>query len=131
MARRELYHSISVGTALLAPAARTASANSSSVDTAGYYSTTLLVVPGTLTDGTFALALQESDDNSTFTAVATGDMIGSLANIASNTIQKVGYIGSKRYVRIAVTVTGSPATGAVFGILAILGHAAHKPAANP
>lgn len=60
-----------------------------------------------LTDGVFALSLEESDDNSTFTAVASTEMIGTLANFTSSNegVQQVGYIGSKRYIRPVITST--------------------------
>lgn len=67
----------------LAPAARTASANGTGVDLRGYESATVLIESGTITDGTHTPKLQESDDNTTYTDVAAGDLIGSFSNIAN------------------------------------------------
>src|SRR5690242_5947131 len=90
----------------LAAAARTASANGSGVDLAKYESAAVVFNVGTITDGTHTPKLQESDDNSTFSDVAAGDQSGTLAALASSTLQSVGYVGRKRYIRAVVTVAG-------------------------
>lgn len=107
--------------ATLAPSARTASANGTSVGIANYDAAMLLIHPGTITDGTHTPALQESSDGSSgWTAVAAADMIGTLAALASNTIQRVGYIGTKPFLRIATTVSGAT-TGGVYGASIVRG----------
>src|SRR4051812_22923395 len=80
--------------------------NGTGVDTAGtgnfFRSAMLLVVSGAVTDGTHTVTLQESDDNSTFTAVGSGDLQGSLTAVTTanaNTVQRLSYLGSKRYLR--------------------------------
>lgn len=73
----------------------------------------VILDPGTITDGTHTPSIQESDDNTTFTAVAAGDLIGVPAALASNVIQKIGYMGRKRYVRALVTVAGAT-TGGIY-----------------
>jgi len=80
---------------------------------------------GACTDGSFAFALHESDDDSTYAAVASADLEGSLPTVAidespdaysyANTVQRVGYKGNKRYVKLVATVTGSPGTGILCG----------------
>lgn len=112
----------------LAPAARTATANGTGVDLANFDSATAVLVVGTITDGTHTPALQESDDNSTFTAVAAADLIGSLSVLASNTNQRVGYRGVKRYVRVAVTVAGAT-TGGVYAAVVTRGDGRKQPVA--
>lgn len=112
----------------LAPAARTASANGSGVDLANFASATVAFVVGTITDGTHTPSVEESDDNTTFTAVAAADLIGSLAALASNTNQRVGYRGSKRYVRAVSTVAGAT-TGGVYAGVVIRGDARKQPVA--
>lgn len=111
----------------LACAARTTSANGTGVDLSGYNSALVVLNPGTVTDGTHTPKVQESDDNSTFTDVASTDLIGSLSALASNTIQTVGYIGTKRYIRPVITVTGSPSTGALASATVIRGDAIKQP----
>lgn len=103
----------------LAPAARTATANGTGVDISGAGGVEILWVVGAITDGTHTPSIEESDDNSTFAAVAAGDLIGTLAALAASTNQKVGYRGTKRYIRAVTTITGSPATGGVYGAVVL------------
>lgn len=126
MANRQLSSRISVAQSLT-PAARTANADGTGVDLAGYHAASVYVVAGTITNGTHTPAVQESDDNVTFAAVAAGDLQGSLANIASNDVQEIGYIGSKRYIRVAVTVAGAT-TGGVYGAFVVRGRPYSAPA---
>ncbi|WP_318203022.1 hypothetical protein [Streptomyces sp. SCL15-4] len=77
----------------------------------------LIVHTGTITDGTHAVVLQESDDNSTWSTVAAADLQGSALSIAStddDTVFELGYKGSKRYLRASVT-TSSATSGGTFG----------------
>jgi len=107
-------------------AARTANAtvNGTGVDMQGtgnfFRTAMLLVVAGGVTDGTHTVTLQESDDNTTFTAVAAGDLQGSLTAVSSanaNTVQRQSYIGSKRYLRASVTTTGATSGGTYGGLI--------------
>jgi hypothetical protein len=85
----------------------------------------VIVNAGTVTDGTHAIEVQESDDNTTFTAVAASDLLGSLPDLtASNDAQvhEVGYIGHKRYLRVVSTVSGAT-TGGVYGVVVQVGFA--------
>lgn len=87
-------------------------------------------VPGVVTDGTHTPTIEESADGSTgWATVAAADTVGTLAALATGVVQRVGYIGIKRYIRAKVTVTGSPATGAVMGAMVIRGHARVEPLA--
>ena len=52
-------------------------------------------------------AVEESDDNSNFSVVAAGDLEGTLFNMAANSIQRIGYKGSKRYIRAVLTLGGT------------------------
>jgi len=114
----------------LSPAARNATANGTGVDLQGYEGAMALVQFGTWTDGTHTPSLQDSDDNSAFSAVAAGDMLGSFTAVSSgggsNTVQRVGYIGAKRYVRGVMTVSGAT-TGALSAIALARGVAARRP----
>lgn len=101
--------------ASLRPAARTATASGSTVDLANQLSNMVVFEVGTITDGTHTPTVEESDaSGSGFTTVAAADLVGTLAALATNTDQKVGYIGKKRYVRAVVTVAGAT-TGGVYG----------------
>jgi hypothetical protein len=120
----ELYNNL-LAAQSLAPAARTATANGTGVDLSGYHTALVLVDAGSWTDGTHALKLQESDDNSTFTDVGASDLIGSAPTISSSgtasKIYKFGYKGIKRYVRVVTTVSGTT-TGAVYSAMVLRGN---------
>lgn len=78
---------------------------------------------GTLTDGSIAVKLQESDDDSSWADVAAGDLegaIGTVAATADNTQLEMAYKGVKRYVRIVATTSGATSGGATSAV-AILG----------
>lgn len=112
----------------LPPLVRTASANGAGVDLAGYDSAFLLVHFGAWTDGTWTPKMQESDDNAAFTDVAAADLQGSFTAVSGtagqNTVQRVGYIGAKRYVRGVLTGTGT--TGVNAGMTVVRGHPARQ-----
>lgn len=125
---KDLYNNVSVAQTL-APAARTASANGAGVDLAGYGSAVVVVETGTITDGTHTIEMQESDDNSTFTAVADTNLQGTEPTIGAadnNKVYKIGYLGNKRYLRVAVTVAGAT-SGGVYGAHVVRGAARKSP----
>lgn len=105
----------------------------------GYESLSLHLQAGTWTDGTHAFQIQHADDNGsgapgTYNNVSSTaydtEQNASFASITSAPTainQKVGYIGGKRWVRVNVTVTGSPATGAAYLINGVLGDARNLP----
>ena len=87
-----------------------------------------------ITDGTFTPTLQDSPDNSTWTAVAANETQGpSLATFAHTVNEtsciRMGYTGIQRYVQITVTPSGSPVTGGVFSINWLAGYEANLPSA--
>lgn len=125
MANRQLSSRISVVQSLV-PAARTANATGTGVDLAGYHTAAIYVVAGTITDGTHTPVVQESNDNVTFTDVAADKLQGALVAITSNSVQEVGYIGSKRYIRVNATVTGAT-TGGVYAAFVVRGRASSRP----
>lgn len=122
---RDLKNNIKEATSL-APAARTATANGTGVDLRGFDSAVCIFQVGVITDGTHTPKLQDSPDDATYTDVAAADLEGSFANLASNVNQRVGYIGSQRYVRAVSTVAGAT-TGGVYGALIVRGHPAQAP----
>lgn len=110
------------GSAGLAPQARTASANGSSVDLAGYRGAIVVILVGTVTDGTHTPKVQHCDDNSTWVDAAASDLEGTFAALAAATNQYVGYKGAKRYIRVVSTVSGAT-TGGIYGAAVIKGGA--------
>lgn len=120
MSLRDLKNNLAVMQSL-APAARTASANGASKDLQGQRGAMVVFHLGAYTNGAFTPGVEESDDDSAFTAVAAADLEGSLTLVdhadEDNTEQRVGYKGSKRYIRAVVAEGSSPApgTGMVLG----------------
>ena len=109
------------------------------VDTQGADSLTFVIATGTLADAdaTFATTIQHGDaaNLSDAESVPAAQLLGtttaaSFTFAADGKAFKLGYVGSKRYVR--VTVTPSANTGnAPIAIVPILGHLDHAPSANP
>ena len=105
---------------IIDPVAYTATATSDLVDLKGYESCTVVVNVGAGTfNGTdkITITLEESDSTATgtFTTVAAANLIGSWAVVngtaaTANSVQKVGYRGSKRYVRAVLTEAGTVST---------------------
>jgi hypothetical protein len=117
----------------LAPAARTnGTATGAAVDLQGFDGAVLEFSAGAWTDGTHTPALHESADGTTYAAVGTADQQGTLTALSGtaqqNAVQRVGYIGSKRYVK-AMVVTASATTGALSAANVIRGHARQEPVA--
>lgn len=104
----------------VAPAEHAASVNGTGVDLQDSHGVMVHIHPGTITDGTHTPKLQESADNSSFSDVAAADLVGSFAAIESDTLQRIGYIGSSRYVRVVVTVSGAQ-NGGAYGASIVLG----------
>lgn len=104
---RDLNKAISVVSSVAPAAALTATTTGSAVDLAGYRSAAVVVHAGVATDGTFVPTVEESDaSGSGFTTVAAADLSGSFADIvaaADENVQEVGYLGSKRYIRVVLT----------------------------
>lgn len=126
---RDFNKDVAVSSTLL-PNVRTATTSGASVDLKGFTKAMFVAHVGTVTDGTFAFDPEESDDNSNWTNVAAGDLSGSFTNATSSaddTVQEVGYLGSKRYIRCNVTVTGSPSTGGPIGVTVIKAGARQVP----
>jgi len=99
------------------------------VDLSGFNSVVLAIDVGTMTGaGTFTPALMESDNGTDFTAVAAAEVVGTLGALVTNTPQKVGYNGSKRYIGLNVVKAGV-VSAANFGITAVLGDAETEPVA--
>jgi hypothetical protein len=101
------------------------------VNLQGYEGCTFIISTGTITDGTWTITFQESDEAAAnFVTIAAqdypskliGDIPGPFTNVAgafNNQIYKVGYIGNSQYVRCVLTETVM-GTGEV-SVCAILG----------
>lgn len=126
---RDSYNDVGFATSFL-PAARIATANGTGVDLLGFSGAVAVIHAGVWTDGTHTFDIQDSDDNSSFASVAAGFLQGAKPVVSSaptaSKLYKVGYLGTKRYLRVAVTVAGAT-TGAVYGATIMQAHAATKP----
>jgi hypothetical protein len=134
--RRSVYNEC-VARPALAQATRTNGAvNGITVDrhynNNAFRSAMFVVQTGTITDGSVAVTMQDSPDNSTWTAVDASYVQGTLPSIASTDDDKtfeVGYVGPQRYVRIVATTSGAT-TGGLFGAVCVLSGARRRPAAH-
>ena len=91
-----------------------------------------VVQTGTITDGTHTVEVQESDDNSSFAAVADADLQNTEPAIGAandNVVYEIGYRGPKRYIRVTVVTTGAT-TGGTFGAVLVLGLPRRLPVAH-
>lgn len=134
MASRDLYNSVSPASSIVAQAV-TATVNGTGVDLQGFESADVLIDLGTFagTTPTATIQIQESDDNSTFTAVAAADLIGGALPATIDPTNDValyerGYIGTKRYIRVAVTAVTGTSPSLPMSAVVVRGHARSKPA---
>ncbi|MCM8550062.1 hypothetical protein [Streptomyces sp. STCH 565 A] len=115
----------------LAPAARTTSANGTGVDLANFDAAMVVIDVGTWTNGSHAFEVQDSDDNASWAAVDAAFLDGAEPVVDGaaddGQVYTVGYHGIRRYLRVAVTVTGSPETGAAYGASVVRGKGRVKP----
>lgn len=105
------------------------------IDVQGFESLELVVHAGDLTDGDYEFTLFESDEDDMSGATEVNavegadDLIGSapvFADTDSQTVQKFGYKGSKRYVQLGLT-SANTTDGGQFSALAIQGSARNAP----
>lgn len=104
------------------------------IDTAGFESLEFAITSGTITDGAYALLLEEGDDPglSDAAAVPADNVLGSLVGFVAaddDTVKRVGSIGKKRFHRLSVVSTGTTTGGTNFTATAIKGHPHSAPVA--
>ena len=137
---RDLYHNIAV-VQLMAPVDITTNDTYSSiVDLQDFEQCDIIVNLGVCTGATgntyVTPVLQESDSllEAGFSAVDSDDCLGGFSKVddvaEDNTIQRVGYVGSKRYLRVLMDVT-STMTNVPVSVTAILSAARHNPPTAP
>lgn len=142
MAIRDLMNNIHTVPLIAPVAARTDNTAivSAIIDTMGYESVTLVLVTGTNTDAdvTFTVLVEDGDNSglSDNAAVVDAQLLGTeaLAGFAFGDdveCRKIGYVGNRRYVRMTVTPANNAAGNIFLAGVAILGHPAMVPTANP
>lgn len=115
----------------LLPAVRLAgTALGPAVDTSGqnmqnYRVGMLVVTAGAITDGTHTVVLEHSDNGTTgWAAIPATSREGSLTPMTTaqqNTIQRMGFHDTKRYVRATATVAGGTTGGTVSAVILLSG----------
>jgi hypothetical protein len=135
MASRDIHNNIKVLPAIDPAAIRTGNAvtTGATIDTAGFEAVEFAIQSGAVTDGQFAISVEEGDqaNMSDAAAVAAGDLIGAAPVILAtedSVVEKVGYRGTKRYVRVKATQSGAT-TGGFISAVAVLCHARSAPVA--
>lgn len=142
MPNREIHNQIHI-VPLFAPKAAVADDTaqvSSIIDTANYNACELVLVTGANADAdaTFAVLVEDGNASnlSDNAAVADSQLVGTEA-LAGFTFaddgeaRKIGYIGTKRYVRVTVTPTGNTGGTLFLAGVAVLGGGNTNPQANP
>ena len=103
------------------------------IDTAGFHATEFVVTSGTITDGTFVVALEQGDDSglSDAAAVPADEVLGSASFVAAddNVTKRIGSIGKKRFVRMSIVSTGT-SSGGVLVAAVVQAVPNHGPVAN-
>jgi hypothetical protein len=135
MASKDLHNNLKLTPAINPAAAITANGTTTSatIDTQGFASLEFSCHSGAITDGTFTGTVYEGDASnmSDEAAVDAADLLGSAPAFAAsddNVVKKVGYRGSKRYVRIKFVQAGAT-SGGFLAATAVQGHARNAPVA--
>lgn len=95
-----------------------------------FRSVMVIIWSGTVTDGTFTFEVQDSDDDSSYDAVADGYLEGTEpALTTSDTVAVVGYKGTRKYLRVVCTTTDTT-SGGVVGALVVCANSYKAPVAR-
>jgi len=137
---RDLYHNIQTSQ-VLHPVTATTTKTSATVDVQGFDGAVLTVALGqsgdTLSGSVYwTLKLTHSDESAAnFTDVTLADLRNGAETIAVNspsldeTCYSFGYAGTKRYLRVVATASGTHTNGTPMAMLAVLGDASYTPTA--
>lgn len=133
MTSQDQYHDVSGVNALNSQTiGSNGTVNGNSIDLIGYKACTIFIQTGTVTDGTHVPSLEDSDDGSTWGAVAAANVLGPPSDIVAaddNKVKRIGYAGKKRYCRLVITSSGVT-TGVVIAAIAVKGAPEHMPVAD-
>jgi len=131
---------------VLPPAAMTADNTPAALDLNGFRSAVLLLhvgIGGITFSGTnkIEFKLTHSDDDATYEAVTaddldgvdsvgTGGIVKSLTSEqAAATLDKIGYVGGKRYLKLLADFSGTHGTGTPIAAVLVKGHPLNAPVA--
>jgi hypothetical protein len=127
---RDLHNNLSIAIAKTVAAITTnTTTNGAVVDLQGFGSVEFSIHSGTLTDGSYAINVQHGDlaNGSDMADAPASALLGAEPTFAltdDDTVKTVGYVGSKRYVRIQIVST-SVTTGGTLGATAIRSRQRH------
>lgn len=122
-------------TQLLKPQEISATTTSDFIDTTGFNAIEVIISVDNTTASSsngFTPTLQDSDSIGTGTFATTTDFVGDALAIDITQDEKVihvGYIGSKRYLRVVMTETGTAVSEV--DIIAVVSRAANSPPTAP
>lgn len=124
MMNADMHSNIKVVQAI-APAVKTDAETGGTIDRQGFRSVEVVVNTGALAGaGDFGFKLQHSDttENGDFVDVTSADLLGTApaAAMTANSVYRVGYVGARRYIRVATLDNGG--TSLAIGAVAILGN---------
>ena len=91
----------------IVPAVYKTNQNGTGADLKEFDGAMLVFHGGALTDGTHTPAGKESNDNAAWNVIDSDDLEGALVDMVANSVQRVGYKGSKRYIRAQMDSSGS------------------------
>tara|TARA_R110000803_G_scaffold32023_7_gene70922 strand:- start:4775 stop:5218 length:444 start_codon:yes stop_codon:yes gene_type:complete len=132
----DLKNNIKLETSL-APILKSVDVNGTGVDLTGFSSAAVVVNVGAAGD-TFSgsvktnLIIEDSDDNSTYTAVTSSNVTGGTtdssgifqtidANGEAGTTYGIGYVGGKKWIRAVVDIVGTHTNGTIYGAVVVKG----------
>ncbi|MEG8220125.1 hypothetical protein OSJ57_05745 [Sphingomonas sp. HH69] len=127
---RDLANNVAAVQAV-APAVLSATNTSAAIDLQGFESAAVIINTGAIVSaGDFTAKLQESDTTTggDFTDVVAANLVGSFpASLVADSVVKVGYVGSKRYLRTVITKNSGTSIAA--GAVILKGDAHSRPVA--
>lgn len=123
---KDLHNSIKFSRAISPVSVADTTAQVSQIlDTANFNANELVIATGSIADAdaTFAVLIEEGDNSalSDAAAVADADLLGTEALAGfqyddDNETRKIGYIGSKRYIRATITPTGNASAALISAV---------------
>ncbi len=138
---RDLHSNLKLVQAVKAQVVGDTDVQSAAIDLKGFNSAEILIDVGTAGDTLgatvkFDVIVTHSDDDSSYSAVAAGDILGNDAPGSNGEILTIdadaeaalvyqfGYVGGKRYLKIEVESDGTHSTGTPFAVSVLKGNAA-------
>ncbi len=98
------------------------------LDLANVEAIEFLITAGAITDGAYAILVEDGNDSGLSDAAAVADaqllgteLLAAFTATDDDKASRIGYIGNKRFVRISIVSTGTT-SGGFFAVLASLSH---------